>query len=65
MSAQYLCLLFCIVINTLLTNGAKLPPIDIQGSLQKDTSTSRQPRFLFGVSKSHYANGMNITSENI
>ena len=55
MSRKCLCILFCVLNDLIVTNGAKLPTIDIQGSLQKDSSTSRQPKFLFGVSKYLYS----------
>ena len=48
---KFLCILLFITIDSLVVHGAKLNTIDIQGSLQQDSSTSRQPKFLFGVRK--------------
>ena len=58
-------ILLCISIDLIVTNGAKLPTIDIQGSLQKDSSTSRQPKFLFGVSKYLYSMGFTLITMQI
>ena len=54
MLVKFLCILFCITFNSFVVHGAKLNTIDIQGSLQQDSSASRQPKFLFGVRKFIY-----------
>ena len=64
-SRKSFCILLCISIDLIVTNGAKLPTIDIQGSLQKDSSTSRQPKFLFGVSKYLYSMGFTLITMQI
>ena len=48
-----LCAFLCLVSNVIVMNGAILPTVDIQGSVEKVTSTkSRQNKGIFVVSHS-------------
>ena len=48
-----LCAFLCLISNVIVMNGAILPTVDIQGSVEKVTSTkSRQNKGIFVVSHS-------------